>query len=76
MQFLLFIYCLLRYIFGAFIIESMIVNMIKIIEANCQIALKNGQISLKNMRVFSSMADFKIHVTNFSFYIILFPRPK
>ena len=55
MNFLLFICCLLRYIFGTLFIES----MVKIIETDCQVAIRDGQISPQNnMRVFFSIADF------------------
>lgn len=54
---LLFICCLLRYSFGTSIFES----MVKIIETDCQVALKYWQISPKNnMRVFLAWLILKV----------------
>lgn len=44
------------YIFGNLIIESMIVNMVNIIETHGQVATKRGHVSFKKNGVFSSMA--------------------
>lgn len=60
MQFLLFICCLWIYIFRTLIIESMIVNMINSSETHGQVATKDGHISLKKSRVFSSVAILKL----------------
>lgn len=75
MQFL-FIGCLLRYIFGTLVIKSMIVNMVNSSEMHGRIAAKDGHMCLKKNRVFSSMANLKTEVINFTLYIILFSRPK
>lgn len=49
--------------------KFVIINIVKIIETNCQMAIKEGQISLqKKMRVFFSKAHFKIHVINLFLY--------
>lgn len=46
---------LLRFVFRTFIVRRMIVNTFKTIETNCQVVIKDKQISLKqNMSVFQS----------------------
>lgn len=60
--------------FGILIIESMIVNMVDSSETCGQFATKDGCISLKKNRVFSSMTNLKTDIIYFTFYIILLSR--